>query len=95
LDTLQQCALQKKKKVMFASEMNSNIIPESSTGDQEMEEAEIEEFEEERLQASELPLCVVHRMLSSQATPTAHLEEEWRRTNIFQEEEEMSLSLVK
>ena len=45
---------------MFASEMNSNTIPESSTGDQEMEEAEIEEFEEERLQASELPLCVVH-----------------------------------
>jgi hypothetical protein len=60
LDTLQQCALQKKKKVMFASEMNSNTIPESSTGDQEMKEAEIEEFEEERLQASELPLCVVH-----------------------------------
>jgi hypothetical protein len=85
----------KEKKVMFASEMNSNTIPESSTGDQEMEEAEIEEFEEERLQASELPLCVVHRMLSSQATPTSHLEEEWRRTNIFQEEEEMSLSLVK
>jgi len=34
-------------------------------------------------------------MLSSQVTPTAHLEEEWRRKNIFQEEEEMSLSLVK
>jgi hypothetical protein len=83
LDTLQQCALQKKKKVMFASEMNSKTIHESSTGDQEIGEAEIEEFEEERLQAYKLSLCVVHRMLSNQATPTAQLEEEWRRTNIF------------
>lgn len=65
------------------SEMNSEAMPESSTGDQEIGETEIEEFEEERLQASELPLCVVHRMLSSQATPAAHLEDEWRRTNIF------------
>ena len=39
----------KEKKVMFASEMNSKTIHESSTGDQEIGEAEIEEFEEERL----------------------------------------------
>ena len=73
----------KERKVMLASEMISETIPESSTGDQEIGETEIAEFEEERLQASKLPLCVVHRMLSSQATPAAHLENEWRRTNIF------------
>jgi hypothetical protein len=45
---------------MLASEMISETIPESSTGDQEIGETEIAEFEEERLQASKLPLCVVH-----------------------------------
>ena len=68
---------------MLASEMNTEAVLESSTRDQETVEEEIEEFEEERLQASERPLCLVHIMLSSQATLTTQLEDNCRRINIF------------
>jgi hypothetical protein len=43
----------KEKKVMLGSEMNTEVVLESSIGDQETVEEEIKEFEEERLQASE------------------------------------------
>jgi len=68
---------------MLASEMNTEAVLQSSTRDQETVEEEIEEFEEERLQASERPLCLVHIMLSSHATLTTQLEDNCRRINIF------------
>jgi len=73
----------KEKKIIHAFELNTEVAPKSSNEDQDTVEEDSGEMEEERVQAVDLPIYVVHKMLSNHATPTTQVEDDWRRTNIF------------
>ena len=46
-------------------------------------EREYEELEEERLKATDLPLCIVKCILTRNKGQSERLESDWKRTNIF------------
>ena len=64
-----------KKELELANE--EGIKTESDT------KKKYEEPEEERLKATDLPLCVVKRILTGNKGQSEHLESDWKRTNIF------------
>lgn len=65
---------------MHVSKLEHEVAPESTNGDQQTVEV-VQEIEE-RVQVIDLPIYVVHRMLSSHANSWTQEEEDWR-TNIF------------
>lgn len=62
--------------MMHASEITSELMPNSTMEEQEEEEESIEDIEEERVRASELSLRVIHCMLSSHVATEVHQEED-------------------
>lgn len=65
---------------MHASELNLEVALESSNRDQDTVE---EDIEEEGAQAINLPIYVVHKMLSSRTNSMTQVEDDWKRTDIF------------
>lgn len=68
---------------MHASKLNFEVALESSNKDQDTVEEDIEEIEEEGVQAIDLPIYVVHKMLSSRTNSITQVEDNWKRTDIF------------
>ena len=80
---LQKCALQRRKTIMHASELNLEVAVELSNRDKGTMEEDIEEIEEEGAQAINLPIYMVHKMLSSRTNSMTQVEDDWKRIGIF------------
>lgn len=74
----------KEQGVGFIGEQDPAEIGEGETrADDLKQNLDIVEDEEEHLQVADLPLCVIHRVLTGQQHIEKQASHDWRRTNIF------------
>ena len=73
----------KEKKLIHVFEFEYKVTLESTNKDQEVVKEVIHEIKEERVQATNLPICVVYQMLFSQTNSMIQVKEDLRRNNIF------------
>jgi len=68
---------------MHVSKMEHKVTLESINEDQELVKKVMQEIEKEKVQATNLPIFVVHQMLFIQTNSMTQVEEDLRRNNIF------------